>query len=501
MKDKTLARGRLKKGLAKEVQKRLAQPIWWATHQQLFRHINHINIAHVIMLEERGILKRKDARLILEVLLDLEEGDKARVRPGPAGEFYMDLEHYIIGRIGEDAAGKMHTGRSRNDLFATAQRMALREPLDDLIEALVDLRGVELELAENHLKTVMPGYTHLQHAQPITVAHYFVGHACALGRDTRRLENSYVFLDLCPLGAGALAGVTFPIDRLRTSELLGFGGLIENSLDAVASRDYALDITSALAMTACDLSRLAEDLYLWNTYEFGFVEIDDEYAETSSIMPQKKNPFVLEHCRGKAGRVFGNLLALLTTLKGVPFTHSRDVAGEVIPAVWEALETTFSTIALSSGLLKTLKIKNDRMRSLAEVNFSTVTDLVDLIVRKKGISFRTAHHIVASIVDRMLRDGKKPRDITAQIVDEESSKIIDRPVKLEESEIENSLIPEACIERRSLLGGPAPREVQRMIQVGKQDLLTTVQNLQKRRDTRQKSVQRLLETARRYMES
>jgi len=499
MKDETLARGRLKKRLAKEVQKHLTQPLWWMAHKQLFRHINHINIAHVIMLEERDILERKDARLILGVLLELEKGNKARVRPGAAGEFYMDLEHYIISKIGEDVGGRMHTGRSRNDLSGTAQRMALREPLDDLIGGLVELRRVELGLAENHVQTVMPGYTHLQHAQPITLAHYFVGHECALNRDTRRLENAYLFLDLCPLGAGALAGVTFPIDRHRTSQLLGFNGIIENTLDAVASRDYALDIASALAMTACDLSRLAEDLCLWNTYEFGFIEIDDEYAETSSIMPQKKNPFVLEHCRGKAGRVFGNLLSLLTTLKGVPFTHGRDVAGEVIPAVWEALETTSSIISLSSGLLKSLKFQTDRMRNLAEENFSTMTDLVDSMVREKGISFRTAHHIVARIVDRMLREGKKPRDITARIVDEEASKTIGRPIELHESDIQKSLLPEACIERRNLLGGPAPREVKRMIEKAKKELLETEENLRKRRNTRQNAEHRLIETALKYL--
>ncbi len=499
MEDETFVRGRLKKGLAKDIQEHLTLPLWWSSQKHLFRPFNHINMAHVIMLEEQGILESKDTRTILKLLLDLEEGDQARVQPGVAGEFYLDLERYIINQIGEDVGGKIHTGRSRNDLLATAQRMALREPLDDIIGELLELRQVELELAESHVKTIMPGYTHLQHAQPITLAHYFAGHAYALSRDTQRLETAQVFLNMCPLGAGALAGVTFPIDRHRTADLLGFNKIMENALDAVASRDYAFDITAGLAMTVCDLSRLAEDLYLWNTYEFGFIEIGDEYAEISSIMPQKKNPFVLEHCRGRAGRVFGNVLSLLTTLKGTPFTHSRDVSTEVILPVWEALETASSVILIFPGLLKSLKFKTDRMRKIAEENFSAMTDLVDILVKEKGISFRKAHHIVARIVDRMISEEKKPGDITAQIVNEEAVKTIGRTIKLDDSAIRESLLPESCVERRNLPGGPASGEVKRMIEELKKDLSKTRENLEARKNARKHSEQRLLEAAQQYL--
>lgn len=498
MKNETLTRGRLRKGLAREVEENLTLPFWRSSHKHLFRPISHINIAHVIMLKEQGILESKDAGAILKLLLDLEEGDKERVQPGIAGEFYLDLERYIIDQLGE-VGGKMHTGRSRNDLMATAQRMALREPLDDVIGKLIELRRVELELAEEHIRTVMPGYTHLQHAQPITLAHYLAGHASALSRDTSRVEKAHLFLDLCPLGAGALAGVTFPIDRGRTAELLGFNGIMVNALDAVASRDYALDITAALAMTACDMSRMAEDLYLWNTYEFGFIEIGDEYAEISSIMPQKKNPFVLEHCRGRAGRVFGSVLSVLTTLKGVPFTHIRDVSGEVMPAVWEALEASSSVISVFPGLLKSLKFHTQRMRNLADENFSTVTDLVDVMVKERALSFRTAHHIVARIVDRMISEGKKPGAITSEIVDEEAVKTIGSPIKLEESTVRSALLPEACVERRNLLGGPAPDEVKRMIQEASRELLKNEENLRERRNARQSAEKRLLEIARRNL--
>ena len=233
-------------------------------------------------------------------------------------------------------------------------------------------------------------------------------------------------------------------------------------------------------MTSCDLSRLSGDLYLWNTYEFGFVEMGDEYSEISSIMPQKKNPFILEHCRGRAGHVFGNLMALLTTLKGVPFTHSRDVAGEVMPAVWGALETTSSVVSVLPGLLKSLRFRVDRMKEFSGAFFSTVTDLVDLMVKEKGLSFRTAHHIVAGVVDSMIQKGKRPEDITAQTVDKEAIKIIGHPVKLKENQIRSALLPEACVERRSLPGGTASAEVKRLAEEALEDLFKEEKNLERR---------------------
>lgn len=499
MEKETLVRGRLKKGLAKEVIESITLPIWYANHNRLFKPFNHINIAHVIMLQEKGLLDPKNARAILKLLLDLEEGDSSRVKPGIGGELYLDLERYIIDQIGEDIGGRMHTGRSRNDLIATGQRMALRNPLDDFIKKFIELRKVILHLAQDHTTSVMPGYTHLQHAQPITLGHYFVGHAYALSRDAWRLENAFQSLDLCPLGAGALAGVTFPIDRHRTASLLGFKDIVPNALDAVASRDYAFDIVSALAMTSCDLSRLSGDLYLWNTYEFGFIEMGDEYSEISSIMPQKKNPFILEHCRGRAGHVFGNLMALLTTLKGVPFTHSRDVAGEVMPAVWGALETTSSVISVLPGLLKSLIFRKDRMKSLSGAYFSTVTDLVDVMVKEKGLPFRTAHHIVAGVVDSMIQKGKNLEDITAKIVDDEAIKIVGHPIKLKESLVRSALLPEACVERRSLPGGTASAEVKRLVEKSLKELSKEEENLKRRIEKRRGAEKLLLNTARRLV--
>ena len=498
MSDETLKRGRLKKELAAEVQEKLTLPLWWASHHFLFKSVNHINIAHVIMLEEKGILERQAVCKILEILLDLEFGDPARVHPGIGGEFYLDLEKYIIGRIGEENGGKMHIGRSRNDLIAAAQRMALRDPLDKIIGELVGLIGEEINLAEAHIATIMPGYTHLQPAQPITVAHYFLGHEMALTRNARRMENVHAFLNRCPLGAGALAGVTFSIDRYRTAELLGFEGIMENALDAVASRDYIFDICAALAMTACDLSRLSEDLYIWNTYEFGFIEIGDEYAEMSSIMPQKKNAFVLEHCRGRTGQVYGDLLAVLTALKGVPFTHSRDVSVEAVSVVWGALESTSSIVTILPGFLRALKFQFERMKKLSEENFSTVTDLADVLVREKGLSFRTAHHIVARVVDRMISQEKKPLDITTLILDEAAVEIVGNSLCLDEKVLQGALDPSHCIERRNLPGGPAQIEMMRQIELAKKELAVIESNLKKRIENRKKKENELLVLAKSY---
>ena len=496
MKADSLVRGRLKKGLAKEVVDHLTLPIWHTNHGRFFRPFSHINLAHVIMLKERGILKPGDARTILNLLLDIEEGDPSRVKPGVGGELYLDLERYIMDRIGEEIGGKMHTGRSRNDLIATAQRMALRDPLDDAIERLIGLRKVILRLARLHAGNVMPGYTHLQHAQPITLGHYFAAHALALGRDAWRLENAFLTLDFCPLGTGALAGVTFPIDRYRTAELLGFNEISPNALNAVASRDYAFDIVSGLAMTSCDLSRLSGDLYLWNTYEFGFVEIGDDYSEISSIMPQKKNPFVLEHCRGRASHVFGDLMGLLTALKGVPFTHSRDVAGEAMAPVWGALETATSVLSILPGLLKSLSFRLDRMKAYSGAYFSTVTDLVDIMVREKALSFRTAHHIVAGVVDAMIRAGRGPEGITGRVIDREARKVTGHPLRLKEGLIRSALRPEACVERRGLPGGTAPAEVVRVVEKAAKDLLKEERHLEKRREKRRRAEALLLKTAR-----
>ncbi len=499
MEKEAFVRGRLKKGLAKEVREWITLPIWYVNHQRLFKPFNHINIAHVIMLQESGLLEPKHARIILSLLIDLEHGDPARVKPGIGGELYLDLERYIIDQIGEDIGGRMHTGRSRNDLIATGQRMALRDPLDDLLKKFIELRKVILHLAEDHARSVMPGYTHLQHAQPVSLGHYFVGFAYALSRDAWRIENAVQTLDLSPLGTGALAGVTFPIDRYRTASLLGFRDIVPNALDAVASRDYAFDIVSALAMTSCNLSRLSGDLYLWNTYEFGFVEIGDEYSEISSIMPQKKNPFILEHCRGRAGHVFGNLMALLTTLKGVPFTHSRDVAGEVMPAVWDALGTTSSVLSVLPGLLKSLRFRTDRMKAFSGAFFSTVTDLVDLIVKERGLSFRTAHHIVAGVVDSMIQKGKRPEDITARTVDKEAVQIIGRPIKLKEIQVRSALLPEACVERRRLPGGTASAEVRRLTKEALAGLVKEEQSLERRIEKRRRAERLLIHTARKLV--
>ena len=499
MKDESLVRGRLKKGLAEEVVNHLTLPIWQANHARLFRPFNHINLAHVIMLQETGILDSRSARVLLTLLLDLEEGDPSRVKPGVGGELYLDLERYIMDQIGEETGGKMHTGRSRNDLIATAQRMALRDPLDDTAEKLASLRKAVLHLAKVHAKSVMPGYTHLQHAQPITLGHYFAGQAFALSRDAWRLGNASVSLDVCPLGTGALGGVTFPIDRYRTAQLLGFNRVSPNALDAVASRDYAFDIVSALAITSCDLSRLCGDLYLWNTYEFGFVEIGDEYSEISSIMPQKKNPFVLEHCRGKASHVFGNLMALLTALKGAPFTHSRDVAGEAMVPVWEALRTEDSVLSILPGLLKSLSFRLDRMKAYSGAYFATVTDLVDLLVKEKGLSFRTAHHVVAGVVDAMLKTKRRPEEITPAIVDEEAKKVLGHPVRLKESLVRSALLPDACVSRRDLPGGTAPVEVERMVEKARRDLLQEERDLNERKEKRRKAEATLLRTARRLI--
>jgi len=297
-----------------------------------------------------------------------------------------------------------------------------------------------------------------------------VGHSTAITRDVTRLENAYEFTNINPLGAGALATTSFPISRERTTELLGFKEPMANSLDAVASRDYILDFISALAITMSDVSRLIEDLILWNTLEFGMVEIADEYAGTSSIMPQKKNPFSLEHCRAKTGHVYGSLVAALTIIKGIPFMHCRDTSGEV-----------------------------PSMQKRAGEGFSTTTDLADLIVRQKSLSFRTAHEIVASVVASAIREKKDASYITSEMIDNSAKSIANISLNMDEKDVYSTMDPLENVKRRNIKGGPAPVQVKKALQEAKERITREESDLTRRESLRMEAKKKLNEAMRAYI--
>ena len=373
------------------------------------------SISHVKMLGECGIIPQADAETIangLETLaLELESG-AAALSPD-AEDVHMAVEALLTERIGP-VAGKLHTARSRNDQVATDLRLYVRDAIDGLREQIAALQETLVGLAETHLDTLLPGMTHLQHAQPVRLAHHLLAYFWMLDRDRERLWETRARVNKLPLGAGALAGTTFPIDRERVAELLGFDGVIPNSLDAVSDRDFAIETVSALALVMVHLSRLCEELILWNSPEFGWVEMGDNVTTGSSIMPQKKNPDVAELVRGKAGRVFGDLTALLTLMKGLPLAYNKDMQ-EDKECVFDALDTAQICLSVMNTLLQNTEFKTEKMAASLSGDFSTATDLADYLVRQ-DLPFREAHAVVGKIVSDCLRRGMTLEDLTEEVL-------------------------------------------------------------------------------------
>jgi argininosuccinate lyase len=496
---KDLFRARLASEPAEPLVKYILAPGLEEAVDRSFNHLSQINMAHVIMLSEQKIIKTEEASKILKALWELEQGGIGLVELKRSTDLYANIEGYIVTKIGVEIGGKMHTGRSRNDLYKTVTRMDLRDEINGIVTKLLKLQEAEIKLAEENLETVMPGYTHLQHAQPITLAHYLVGHCSALVRDAKRFENAYLLTNLSPLGAAALAATGFPIDRKRTAELLGFSGLVKNSLDAVATVDYAVETVFVLSITMADLSRIVEDLILWNSLEFRMIELDDAYAGTSSIMPQKKNPSSLEYCRAKTGHVYGHLMAALSAVKGIPFMHCRDIGGEVPRALWSAFEETKAATEIVNGVLSTLKVNRNIMEQRTHVDFSTVTDLADTLVEKKDLSFRSAHGIISRVVAQAIQEGKVATAITSQAIDDVARDMIGKALNMDEKEIRSALDPLKSVEKRKVPGGPAPKEVRRQIRDLRREMEDLAGRLEERINNERRAERMLKEVMHKYL--
>ncbi|MGI4788239.1 MAG: argininosuccinate lyase [Janthinobacterium lividum] len=371
------------------------------------------SIAHVKMLGECGIIPQAEAGTIalgLESLAsDLESG--AAILSPDAEDVHMAVESRLTERLGP-VAGKLHTARSRNDQVATDLRLYVREAIENLRKQIKAVQGTLIGQAETHLDTLLPGMTHLQHAQPVRLAHHLLAYFWMLSRDDERLEQARARVNKLPLGAGALAGTTFPINRQRVADLLGFSGVCENSLDAVSDRDFALETVAALSILMMHLSRLCEELILWNSPEFGWVEMGDNVTTGSSIMPQKKNPDVAELVRGKTGRVYGDLLTLLTVMKGLPLAYNKDMQ-EDKESIFDALDTAQICLSVMNTLLQNTKFNTERMAASLHGDFSTATDLADYLVRQ-GLPFRQAHEVIGKIVGECVRSGRALEDLTQE---------------------------------------------------------------------------------------
>ncbi|RJS82611.1 argininosuccinate lyase [Methanophagales archaeon] len=464
-----------------------------------------VDKAHVVMLKERGILKKDEAAAILNCLTKIEErGEDFIEQELPSYEdVHTAIESVLIKEIGEDKGGRMHTGRSRNDEVATCIRIALRDELLELMSEINELREVLLEKAAENVDTVMPGYTHLQHAQPTTFAHHYLAHADALARDFLRLVSAYERVNVCPLGAAAFASTGFPLDRERTAKLLGFDSVLENSMDAVSTRDFVIEVVSCFSNLMTNLSRLAEEIILWSTSEFDFVRLPEEYATGSSIMPQKRNPDYAELVRARTGTVHGCLMSVLSICKALPYSYNRDLQ-EATPHLLQATKTAIASVAVMKNMVEKLELKKEEMELKAKIGFTVATELADTIVRETGISFRTAHKIVSSLAlvlaDENLEAIKEQESgeaFVAEIlrrIDDFATPVMGKKLSemgLTEKKVKEALDITSNIQKRNVKGGPAKKEVLRMLRARGLDLEKDEKSQQARAERVKKSMEEL----------
>ena len=422
--------------------------------QRLFEQDITGSIAHATMLGEQGIIPREDADTIVSGLQGILEDAKAGkiTWRTDAEDIHMNVEALLTERIGE-AGKRLHTGRSRNDQVALDTRMYARLACREAKTLLAELITALLDIAENHLHTIMPGYTHLQKAQPITLAHHLMAYVQMFLRDRNRFARAYDSADVMVLGSGALAGTTYPLNRERVAELLGFSRISDNSLDGVSDRDFLLDYLSAASIAMMHLSRFCEELILWSSNEFRFVEMDDGFATGSSIMPQKKNPDVAELIRGKTGRVYGDLMALLTVMKGIPLAYNKDMQ-EDKEAFFDARDTLIKSLTVFTAMLKTVTFRTDVMEKGAAGGFTNATDCADYLVRK-GVPFRDAHRVVGELVAHCLSENKALLDLTLPE--------LQRFHPAFEADAFDAMSLLTCVEKRDIPGAPAPSQVREAI--------------------------------------
>lgn len=412
------------------------------------------SVAHAAMLGKTGIITEREARKIINGLKGIlqEITDGKLEFSMELEDIHMNIENRLVRKIGP-VGGKLHTARSRNDQVALDLRMYLRDEIMEIRRLLRGLQKTVIGLADRNQDAVMPGYTHLQRAQPVLFGHHLLAYYEMFERDRDRLADCYRRVNIMPLGAGALAGTVLPINRKMVGDLLGFGGIAENSMDAVSDRDFAVEFVSVCSLIMVHLSRLAEELVLWSSAEFGFITIADAYTTGSSIMPQKKNPDVAELSRGKAGRVFGNLTALLTIMKGLPLSYNRDMQEDKEP-VFDTADTVSQALAVMAAMLDSITVHRDAMRHAAEDGFITATDLADYLVRK-GLPFRQAHEVVGRAVLKALELTCGLKDLPLAEYKKLSALIT--------SDVYRSLSVDASVGRRISYGGTAPANLKKRL--------------------------------------
>lgn len=426
--------------------------------QRMYRQDIKGSIAHARMLGKCNIISLEDSEKIIaglrEILEDIENGKLEFMID--AEDIHMNVETMLIAKIG-DTGKRLHTGRSRNDQVALDIRMYLMDEIKEIKEMLISLEKALLKLADEHLDTIMPGYTHLQKAQPITLSHHLMAYFEMFKRDITRLDDTFKRTNIMPLGSGALAGTTYPLDRQSVADELGFEGITLNSLDGVSDRDFVIELASALSICMMHLSRFCEELILWNTNEFSFIEMDDSCSTGSSIMPQKKNPDVAELIRGKSGRVYGDLVSILTTMKGIALAYNKDMQ-EDKECIFDAVDTVKLCLPVFEKMITTMKVNKEKMYYGAGQGYTNATDAADYLV-KKGMPFRQAHEVIGKMVLYAINNGKALSEFTMEEF-KNCSEII-------EEDIYEAISLETCVNDRKIIGAPAKETVKYSIEDGK----------------------------------
>ncbi len=425
-----------------------------AFDSRMYRQDINGSIAHAAMIGDAGIIEKSESEKIIaglkEILADIDSG-KLRFDP-VAEDIHMFVESELTKRLG-DTGKRLHTARSRNDQVALDIRMYLKDEVKTIIPMIKELIGVLCDIADRNLDTIMPGYTHLQRAQPITFAHHMMAYAQMLIRDIGRFEDTYKRMDKMPLGSGALAATTYPIDRMEVCKLLGFDDITQNSLDGVSDRDFCIELASAISILMMHLSRFSEEIILWSSWEFKFIELDDAYATGSSIMPQKKNPDVTELIRGKTGRVYGDLNTLLVMMKGTPLAYNKDMQ-EDKEAIFDAIDTVKLCLTTFIPMLSTMSLYKENMRNAAAKGFINATDCADYLV-KKDLPFRDAYKITGTLVAYCIKNGTVLEKLSLDEFRTMSDKF--------DEDVYEAIKLETCVNMRKADGGPAPESVKKQI--------------------------------------
>jgi argininosuccinate lyase len=432
-----------------------------------------INKAHMVMLMEQKIIKRSNGAKLLQALIKCSSTSL----DASAEDVHMAIEEAVLKEAGEVAGGNLHIAKSRNDQVATAIRMELRNELLNLVRAVAHVQDHLAEMAEEHVNTVILEYTHLQPAQPVTFAHYLLSHIEALERDLQRLQSAYARVNLCPLGAGALATTSFPINRDRTAELLGFNDLASNSIDAVGSRDFITETLAVMTLIALNLSRFAEDLIIWSSPDFGVITLPDEFTSTSSIMPQKKNPEVLEVIRARASQVIGDFVASAAAVKSLPSTYNLDFQ-EITPKLWGSIETVHASLDMFHKMLPKLEVTAD-VSGKANASFVAATELANMLVRKYDVPFRTAHKIVGALVKSLIEAKLTFADATPALLQKTAKDVASIKLTVKAEDLKALADPLALVEACKVKGGPAPTEVKKALEVWKKKVFLTKSNILK----------------------